>query len=417
MSFAKSVSRIVPKGIHRLQLVCSAPHGRKMNLNDFARKIAAIGTPGIIFLVAMSSTGLVGAAAATSALALLGGPAGMYGGIVILPIMAIAADYLTKYGLDFLLAKIYQSRIETEGQTVETVVKEISDLKFISDSTKSKVIQKIYQTFSFMLVGRTGVGKSSTINSLMGQKLAAVGESEPTTFSVSPYTFAKSGVNFTVWDTPGLCDALDNANDQEYMIQIKEVVDEVDCLWFVSRLDETRLSSDEQYAILLITNTLGRDIWEKSLIIFTHACNRSVAGRFEEALVERTAVIREYLEKITGKSHDKLSSTAVDNLFDKLPNGEFWLPELFTKVIEQASNKGSIAFAASIGQDTQSSNTQESPRIDLNPNQKKRVELRMRGLIAAAGAGALTGSLFGPGGAIVGGIVGAALAFWKGVRR
>ena len=268
-----------------------------------------------------------------------------------------------------------------------------------------------------MLVGRTGVGKSSTINSLMGEKVAEVGDSEPTTFEVSPYRLRKSGVDFIIWDTPGLCDALDNANDQQYMEQISARVDEVDCLWFVSRLDETRLSSDEQYALLLITNTLGADIWERSLIVFTHACNWSVEHRFQEALRERTAVVKEYIEKITKRSQNSLISVAVDNSFAKLPNNEPWLPELFTKVIEQASNKGSIAFAAGIGNETQAESKDSGPRIDLNPQQKKRVELRMGGLLAATGAGALAGGIFGPGGAVVGGIVGAALAFWKGVRR
>jgi predicted GTPase len=388
-----------------------------MTLNDFTRKIAALGTPGIVFLVAMSSTGFAGAAAVTSALALLGGPAGIYGGIAILPIIAIAADYLAKYGLEFLLAKIYQKKVEQDGQTVEVVVREITDLKFLSEGSKRKIIDQVYQTFSFMLIGRTGVGKSSTINSLMGEKVAEVGDSEPTTFQVSPYRLRKGGVDFTIWDTPGLCDALDNANDQQYMEQICARVEEVDCLWFVSRLDETRLSSDEQYALLLITNTLGADIWERSLIVFTHACNWSVEQRFEEALRERTAVVKEYIEKITKKEQNSLTSIAVDNAFEKLPNNEPWLPELFTKVIEQASNKGSIAFAAGIGNETQAESKDSGPRIDLNPEQKKRVELRMGGLLAAAGAGALAGGIFGPGGAVVGGIVGAALAFWKGVRR
>lgn len=388
-----------------------------MTLNDFTRKIAALGTPGIVFLVAMSSTGFAGAAAVTSALALLGGPAGIYGGIAILPIIAIAADYLVKYGLEFLLAKIYQKKVEQDGQTVEVVVKEITDLKFLSEGSKRKIIDQVYQTFSFMLIGRTGVGKSSTINSLMGEKVAEVGDSEPTTFQVSPYRLRKGGVDFIIWDTPGLCDALDNANDQQYMEQICARVEEVDCLWFVSRLDETRLSLDEQYALLLITNTLGADIWERSLIVFTHACNWSVEQRFEEALRERTAVVKEYIEKITKKKQNSLTSIAVDNAFEKLPNNEPWLPELFTKVIEQASNKGSIAFAAGIGNETQAESKDSGPRIDLNPEQKKRVELRMGGLLAAAGAGALAGGIFGPGGAVVGGIVGAALAFWKGVRR
>ena len=198
---------------------------------------------------------------------------------------------------------------------------------------------------------------------------------------------------------------------------IKEVVHEVDCLWFVSRLDETRLSADEQYALLLITNTLGKKIWENSLIIFTHSCNQSVKDNFEEALRERTAVVREYLSKITGEDHKNLASIAVDNKNPVLPNNQEWLPELFTMVIEQASNKGGIAFAASIGQETYSDTKGSEPRINLNSGQRKRVELRMRSLIAAVGAGAATGSLFGPGGAVVGGIVGAALAFWKGSRR
>jgi predicted GTPase len=340
----------------------------------------------------------------------------MYGGIVLLPVIAVATDYLAKYGLEFLVALIYQRRIENEGKSVQVVVEEVSDLKFLSDESKSRIIDQIYKNFSFMLVGRTGVGKSSTINSLMGEQVAKVGDSEPTTFTVSPYKLKKSGVDFTIWDTPGLCDALDNANDEEYMKQISAVVEDVDCLWFVSRLDETRLSSDEQYALLLITNTLGAEIWERALIVFTHACNWSVEQRYEEALRERTAVVKEYLQRITKKSLDGLSSIAVDNAFERLPSDEPWLPELFTKVIEQASNKGSIAFAASIGQETQSDQS-NGPRINLNQQQQKRVELRLRGLLAATGAGALAGGIFGPGGAVVGGIVGAALAFWKGIRR
>jgi predicted GTPase len=388
-----------------------------MTLNDFARKISALGIPGIVFLVTMSSTGLAGAAAVTSALAILGGPAGMYGGIVLLPIIAIAADYLTKYGLEFIIAKVYQKRIEEKELAVDMVVREISDLKFLSDSSKRQIIDQIYKTFSFMLIGRTGVGKSSTINSLMGVKVADVGDSEPTTFNVTPYRLRKSDVDFTIWDTPGLCDALDNANDQEYMQQIKDKVEEVDCLWFVSRLDETRLTSDEQYALLLITNSLGADIWKRSLIVFTHSCNWSVENKFEEALRERTAVVKEYIEKITKRNQDNLASVAVDNAFERLPNNEPWLSELFTRVIEQASNKGSIAFAGSIGNETKEKSNDSGPRIDLNSQQKKRVELRIRSLLAATGAGALAGGFFGPGGAVVGGIVGAAIAFWKGVRR
>ena len=60
--------------------------------------------------------------------------------------------------------------------------------------------------FVFLLVGRTGVGKSSTVNSLMGEKIAQVGDYEATTMAVKAYDRKINDVNFTVFDTPGLCD-------------------------------------------------------------------------------------------------------------------------------------------------------------------------------------------------------------------
>ena len=50
-----------------------------MNLDkalvELVRKIAALGVPAIVLVIVMATTGLTGAAAITSALAFLGGPA------------------------------------------------------------------------------------------------------------------------------------------------------------------------------------------------------------------------------------------------------------------------------------------------------------------------------------------------------
>jgi hypothetical protein len=58
----------------------------------------------------MAATGLTGAAAITAALAFLGGPAGMLGGIAVLSLTGLIADALTKVGLEDLLTAIYCQR-------------------------------------------------------------------------------------------------------------------------------------------------------------------------------------------------------------------------------------------------------------------------------------------------------------------
>jgi len=52
---------------------------------------------------------------------------------------------------------------------------------------QDKLQAQIGKKFVFLLVGRTGVGKSSTVNSLMGKEIASVGDYEPTTMEVKNY--------------------------------------------------------------------------------------------------------------------------------------------------------------------------------------------------------------------------------------
>ena len=88
----------------------------------------------------------------------------------------------------------------------------------------AKHLKEAYtREFVFLLVGRTGVGKSSTINKLMGHDVAPIGDFEPQTMTVEEYKLPIENVNFTVIDTPGLCDDLPEiGNDIEYIKKIKQ---------------------------------------------------------------------------------------------------------------------------------------------------------------------------------------------------
>jgi hypothetical protein len=109
-------------------------------MDEAVRKIAALGFPGIVLIIAMATTGLSGAAAITTALAMLG-PGGMLGGIMFLGVIGIASDSLSKYGLAAILKGVYAERIR-KGESLEAVLREISNL-WISTDLKRELREEI----------------------------------------------------------------------------------------------------------------------------------------------------------------------------------------------------------------------------------------------------------------------------------
>jgi len=95
-------------------------------MDEFVRKAAGFGFPMIILLITMATTGLTGAAAITASLALLG-PGGMIGGIIFLGMIGIAADMLSKFGLETLLEAIYTERLKN-GEALRKLLQEIQNL-------------------------------------------------------------------------------------------------------------------------------------------------------------------------------------------------------------------------------------------------------------------------------------------------
>ncbi len=106
-------------------------------MDELVKKIAGLGLPGIILIAVMASTGLTGAAAITAALAFLGGPAGMLGGIAVLGLTGLIADALTNVGLEELLTAVYCQRrqLEPQGKLLE----EINSLSLFDGDLKERL--------------------------------------------------------------------------------------------------------------------------------------------------------------------------------------------------------------------------------------------------------------------------------------
>jgi len=117
---------------------------KPVSLDEIGRKIASLGAPAIAIAVAASiasGMGLAGGAVVTTALAMLGGPFGMIGGLVALGVLTVIADAVGKYGIEAVLVATFRARRE-QGITVEQVSQEIDNL-WLSDELKLKIKSQI----------------------------------------------------------------------------------------------------------------------------------------------------------------------------------------------------------------------------------------------------------------------------------
>jgi GTPase Era involved in 16S rRNA processing len=202
--------------------------------------------------------------------------------------------------------------------------------------------EKLQREVVFLLMGRTGVGKTSTMNNLMGCEVGLVGDFEPTTMTVEGVKLPIDGI----YDSPGLCDELpEKGNDREYIDKIQDKIKYVDIFLFVTELQAKRVGSDEQYGIKLITKAFGEKIWASSVIVFTGADNIK-PELYEHTLSERTRLIRKEIQKnlSTPEIAQDIPSVAVDNFSDNTPDGKPWVGELYATISERMSQESFVQW-------------------------------------------------------------------------
>ncbi len=120
---------------------------KKLSLDKIAEKIAALGIPGLILAIAIATSGLAGGAAIVVALATLGGPFGMLGGIALLGILVLISNAIATYGAEAVVNKVI-ANLKTKGLSKEEILKKINSYP-ISMGLKLKAkeyIEKYWNT-------------------------------------------------------------------------------------------------------------------------------------------------------------------------------------------------------------------------------------------------------------------------------
>ncbi len=209
-----------------------------------------------------------------------------------------------------------------------------------------------------LLLGKSGAGKSSTANSLLGERVAPVSAFQPD--QARPTSFGRTAAGFTlhVVDTPGLLDG-DAVSPRALAAVAKAVAGKpVHAVLYVDRLDAWRVDGCDKAVFEALTATFGPAMWQHATLALTHGQLQPPDGTPYAAFVARRADALRAAIRATLTGADKAAAaplplTLVENSGrcvaneggeKVLPDGTVWLTALMERVSASAAGGPPFVF-------------------------------------------------------------------------
>ncbi|RZC83212.1 hypothetical protein C5167_045998 [Papaver somniferum] len=218
-----------------------------------------------------------------------------------------------------------------------------------------KLKQEEVSTLTILVMGKGGVGKSSTVNSRVGERVVAV-----SAFQVgyliqcfNDVSFFWAGFTLNIIDTPGLIEG-GYVNDQALEIIKRFLLNKtIDVLLSVDRLDAYRVDNLDRQIIKAISDSFGKAIWRRGVVVLTHGQLSPPDGlNYDDFFKKRSDALLNVVHmgaRIKKQEYQDFQIPVVlvensgrcntnDGGEKILPNGIAWIPHLVQTITDIVSN-------------------------------------------------------------------------------
>ncbi|XP_050364052.1 translocase of chloroplast 120, chloroplastic-like [Argentina anserina] len=213
---------------------------------------------------------------------------------------------------------------------------------------------------TIMVLGKSGVGKSATINSIFDEVKFNTDAFQMGTKKVQDVVGTVQGIKVRVIDTPGLLPSWsDQRQNEKILLAAKRFIKKTppDIVLYLDRLDMQSRDSSDMPLLRTITEIFGATIWFNAIVVLTHAASAPPEGpngapsSYDIFVTQRSHVVQQAIRQAAGDMRLMNPISLVENHSAcrtnragqrVLPNGQVWKPHLLllsfaSKILAEAN--------------------------------------------------------------------------------
>ncbi|MCO5554505.1 hypothetical protein L7F22_008034 [Adiantum nelumboides] len=219
-------------------------------------------------------------------------------------------------------------------------VSDLDNLRLLAEGLEAGKLGHLEFQCTVLVLGKSGVGKSATINSLFGKFMSQTDAFKPATMKVKEILGTVSGLTLRVIDTPGfLTSCTDMKNNLKILSSVKCYIKRSppDVVLYVDRLDLQCRDYGELPLFKAISDTLGKAIWYDTIVVFTHGLSgppddaNNAAEDYEMFVARRLCALQDSICHAAGNMQLRNLHSIVENHAASLATTaarEVWQPQV-----------------------------------------------------------------------------------------